>query len=237
MKKIALVLSLERMCHGLGLCRRPGHDRLVEGSGNQRAAVLSRPVLLRVAAQQRPQGRNRGQEQRRLRRLPYRARKRRSARRSSRAGPSSRCRSRARTATSDLKFQAAYDAKNAYLRFEWKTLNAFPGTEHQYLRYDGKEWKVYGYPEARQGGAGRRPARHLRGPHVHHPRRRQGPRASPRKAPGLPATTASATMPKQFTKEEIAGERAHDRSVQEERCAQVPPFAMAANDSVRTGRP
>ena len=24
----------------------------------------------------------------------------------------------------DLKFQAAYDAKNAYLRFEWKTLNA-----------------------------------------------------------------------------------------------------------------
>jgi hypothetical protein len=47
----------------------------------------------------------------------------------------------------DLKFQAAYDAKNAYLRFEWKTLNSFPGTEHQYLRYDGKEWKVYGYPK------------------------------------------------------------------------------------------
>jgi hypothetical protein len=47
----------------------------------------------------------------------------------------------------DLKFQAAYDAKNAYLRFEWKTLNAFPGTEHQYLRFDGKEWKVYGYPK------------------------------------------------------------------------------------------
>lgn len=47
----------------------------------------------------------------------------------------------------DLKFQAAYDAKNAYLRFQWKTLNPYPGTEHQYLRFDGKEWKVYGYPK------------------------------------------------------------------------------------------
>jgi len=47
----------------------------------------------------------------------------------------------------DLQFQAAYDAKNAYLRFQWKTLNAYPGTEHQYLRFDGKEWKVYGYPK------------------------------------------------------------------------------------------
>jgi hypothetical protein len=47
----------------------------------------------------------------------------------------------------DLKFQAAYDAKNAYFRFQWKTLNASPGTEHQYLRFDGKEWKVYGYPK------------------------------------------------------------------------------------------
>ncbi len=47
----------------------------------------------------------------------------------------------------DLKFQAAYDSKNAYLRLQWKTLNAYPGTEHQYLRFDGKEWKVYGYPK------------------------------------------------------------------------------------------
>jgi hypothetical protein len=47
----------------------------------------------------------------------------------------------------DLKVQAAYDDKNAYLRFQWKTLNAYPGTEHQYLRFDGKEWKVYGYPK------------------------------------------------------------------------------------------
>jgi ethylbenzene dehydrogenase len=47
----------------------------------------------------------------------------------------------------DLKFQAAYDAKNAYFRYQWKTLNGFAGTEHQYLRFDGKEWKVYGYPK------------------------------------------------------------------------------------------
>ena len=46
-----------------------------------------------------------------------------------------------------LKVQAAYDATNAYLRFQWKTNNPFPGNEHQYLRYDGKEWKVYGRPK------------------------------------------------------------------------------------------
>src|SRR5262245_43738030 len=49
--------------------------------------------------------------------------------------------------TVDLKIQAAYDAKNAYLRFQWKTLNPYPGAEHQYLRFDGHEWKVYGYPK------------------------------------------------------------------------------------------
>ena len=47
----------------------------------------------------------------------------------------------------DLKVQAAFDAKNAYLRLQWKTANAFPGTEHQYLRFDGKEWKVHGFPK------------------------------------------------------------------------------------------
>jgi hypothetical protein len=47
----------------------------------------------------------------------------------------------------DLSVQAAYDAKNAYLRFQWKTQNPYGGTEHQYLRFDGKEWKVYGFPK------------------------------------------------------------------------------------------
>jgi len=47
----------------------------------------------------------------------------------------------------ELKTQAAYDDKNAYLRFQWKTQNPFPGSEHQYLRFDGKEWKVYGFPK------------------------------------------------------------------------------------------
>lgn len=47
----------------------------------------------------------------------------------------------------ELKVQAAYDATNAYLRFQWHTDNPFPGTEHQYLRYDGREWKVWGYPK------------------------------------------------------------------------------------------
>ena len=47
----------------------------------------------------------------------------------------------------DLSVQAAYDAKNAYLRFQWKTNKPYPGTEHQYLRFDGKEWKVWGFPK------------------------------------------------------------------------------------------
>lgn len=46
-----------------------------------------------------------------------------------------------------LSVQAAFDAKNMYLRYEWKTDNPYPGTEHQYLRFDGKEWKVWGFPK------------------------------------------------------------------------------------------
>lgn len=47
----------------------------------------------------------------------------------------------------DLNVQAAYDAKSLYLRFQWKTNDPYPGTEHQYLRFDGKEWKVWGFPK------------------------------------------------------------------------------------------
>ena len=47
----------------------------------------------------------------------------------------------------DLKVQAAFDDKNAYIRMQWKTQNGYPGTEHQYLRFDGKEWKVWGFPK------------------------------------------------------------------------------------------
>lgn len=47
----------------------------------------------------------------------------------------------------DLSVQAAYDAKNMYLRYEWKTDNPYPGNEHQYLRFDGQEWKVWGFPK------------------------------------------------------------------------------------------
>ena len=46
----------------------------------------------------------------------------------------------------DLKVQAAYDANNAYLRFQWKTQAKQPGIAYPYYRYDGKEWKIYGRP-------------------------------------------------------------------------------------------
>jgi hypothetical protein len=45
----------------------------------------------------------------------------------------------------ELSVQAAYDAKNAYFRYQWKT-NGKAGIEYPYYRYDGKEWKVYGGP-------------------------------------------------------------------------------------------
>jgi Ethylbenzene dehydrogenase len=47
----------------------------------------------------------------------------------------------------DLGVQAAYDARNLYLRYQWKTNRSQAGTEHQYLRFDGKEWKVWGFPK------------------------------------------------------------------------------------------
>jgi hypothetical protein len=50
----------------------------------------------------------------------------------------------------DLGFQVAYDNENAYFRFQWKTLNPYPGEAHPYLRFDGKEWKVYGHPKLDQ---------------------------------------------------------------------------------------
>jgi len=45
----------------------------------------------------------------------------------------------------ELSVQAAYDDKNAYFRYQWKT-NGKPGIEYPYYRFDGKEWKVYGGP-------------------------------------------------------------------------------------------
>ena len=46
----------------------------------------------------------------------------------------------------NLKVQAAYDAKNAYIRYQWKTNSSMPGSQYEYYRFDGKDWKVYGGP-------------------------------------------------------------------------------------------
>jgi hypothetical protein len=48
------------------------------------------------------------------------------------AGPLEPMPVKGKSGSVDLKFQAAYDAKNAYLRFQWKTQWPDPGTEHQY---------------------------------------------------------------------------------------------------------
>src|SRR3990172_3728433 len=45
----------------------------------------------------------------------------------------------------DLAVQAAFDDKNAYFRYQWKT-HGKAGIEYPYYRFDGKEWKVYGGP-------------------------------------------------------------------------------------------
>lgn len=47
----------------------------------------------------------------------------------------------------NLKVQVAYDDKNAYIRYQWKTNSGTqPTNEYQYYRFDGKDWKVYGGP-------------------------------------------------------------------------------------------
>lgn len=46
-----------------------------------------------------------------------------------------------------LSFQIAYDSENAYFRAQWKTRNPHPGEAHPFVRFDGKEWKPYGYPK------------------------------------------------------------------------------------------
>ncbi|MGH8635252.1 MAG: ethylbenzene dehydrogenase-related protein [Burkholderiales bacterium] len=46
-----------------------------------------------------------------------------------------------------LSFQVAYDSENAYFRARWKTRNSYAGEAHPFVRFDGKEWKPYGYPK------------------------------------------------------------------------------------------
>ncbi len=46
-----------------------------------------------------------------------------------------------------LNLQIAYDNVNAYFRAQWKTRNTYPGDAHPFVRYDGKEWKPYGFPK------------------------------------------------------------------------------------------
>jgi hypothetical protein len=119
------------------------------------------------------------------------------------AGPLEPMPVKGKNGTVDLKVQAAYDAKNAYLRYQWKTLNPFPGSEHQYLRFDGKEWKVYGYPKLdKVVQDGKQPGIY---------EDRMTIMIDDGKVPGfaqqgcwLTCHEGERDMPKQFTKEEVA---------------------------------
>jgi len=46
-----------------------------------------------------------------------------------------------------LNLQIAYDNDHVYFRAQWKTRNPHPGEAHQFVRFDGKEWKTYGFPK------------------------------------------------------------------------------------------
>ena len=46
-----------------------------------------------------------------------------------------------------LSFQVAYDNENAYFRAQWKTRNNYAGDAHPFVRFDGKQWKPYGFPK------------------------------------------------------------------------------------------
>ena len=102
-----------------------------------------------------------------------------------------------------LKVQAAFDDRNVYLRFQWKTANPYPGTEHQYLRFDGHEWQVYGYPKLdKVVQEGKQPGIY---------EDRMSVMIDDGKVPGfaqqgcwLTCHDGERDMPKQFTKEEVA---------------------------------
>jgi hypothetical protein len=50
-------------------------------------------------------------------------------------------------ATIALAVQVAHDAENLYMRAQWKTKQNYAGTAHPQVRFDGKEWKPYGWPQ------------------------------------------------------------------------------------------
>jgi len=50
--------------------------------------------------------------------------------------------------TVDLAVQAAYDADNLYMRFQWKTNMDRAGQMHDYMRFDGEKWSFYGGPRS-----------------------------------------------------------------------------------------
>lgn len=45
----------------------------------------------------------------------------------------------------DVEAQAAHDADYVYFRFQWKTNLNREGRMHDYVRFDGKQWKWYGH--------------------------------------------------------------------------------------------
>ncbi|MCZ7562769.1 MAG: ethylbenzene dehydrogenase-related protein [Burkholderiales bacterium] len=45
----------------------------------------------------------------------------------------------------DVTVQAAHDAEYLYWRFQWKSHLAREGRMHDYVRFDGKQWKWYGH--------------------------------------------------------------------------------------------
>ncbi|MEX2647496.1 MAG: ethylbenzene dehydrogenase-related protein [Alphaproteobacteria bacterium] len=44
----------------------------------------------------------------------------------------------------DLQVQVAYDAENAYFRFQWRTNMNRAGQMHDYMRFDGEKWSFFG---------------------------------------------------------------------------------------------
>ena len=59
----------------------------------------------------------------------------------------------------DLAVQAAHDAENVYFRFQWKTNLNREGRMHDYVRFDGKEWKWYGHDRnSKEVRSGEQPA-------------------------------------------------------------------------------
>lgn len=132
----------------------------------------------------------------------------------------------------DVTVQAAYDDKNAYLRFQYKSKD--PGNHYPAYRFDGKEWKPYGAQRLHPNAvAGKTPAVY---------ENRVSVMLDDGKVPGfaqqgcwLTCHDGERDMQKEFTKDEIAA-NALMQAIKKKDVRKYIPGSRTDPDDWKTGK-